>query len=190
MGALGAFYTGAAAHEGGVLARGEQPVGVVSYRDLQAGQLATPPESRGRIAGREEVERYRIREGDILIGARGTEPKVAQVPPGYPEAYLSNTLLGFRPRIRAVGDLLTFYLQSPLGQQQLRSLSRGSTIVLSLTASTLQDLPIPLPPRDKQEQIVALHRAFTEWQAADAEIARRRKALMNDIVHLSFNEAE
>ena len=101
----------------------------------------------------EEMRRYTVFEGDVLVSVMGTIGKVAVVPPDAPPGIINPRLVRYR-----CGDLIQpRYLQSVLmcqkHQEHLVLESNGTTMD-GLNMVTLGRVPIPTPPIDEQTQIL------------------------------------
>ena len=101
----------------------------------------------------EEMRRYTVFEGDVLVSVMGTIGKVAVVPPDAPPGIINPRLVRYR-----CGDLIQpRYLQSVLmcqkHQEHLVLESNGTTMD-GLNMVTLGRVPIPTPPLDEQTQIL------------------------------------
>lgn len=101
----------------------------------------------------EEMRRYTVSEGDVLVSVMGTIGKVAVVPPEAPPGIINPRLVRYR-----CGDLIQpRYLQSVLmcqkHQEHLVLESNGTTMD-GLNMVTLGRVPIPTPPIDEQTQIL------------------------------------
>ena len=101
----------------------------------------------------QEMRRYTVFEGDVLVSVMGTIGKVAVVPLDAPPGIINPRLVRYR-----CGDLIQpRYLQSVLmcqkHQEHLVLESNGTTMD-GLNMVTLGRVPIPTPPIDEQTQIL------------------------------------
>ncbi|AOR33532.1 N-6 DNA methylase [Streptomyces fodineus] len=124
-----------------------------------------PETARGLI-------KYRIATDDILVTRTGTVGRVALVTDGE-SGWLYNTHL---LRVRAHDAALAPYLLACLSHRRsadwLERRAAGTTGMRSITVRTLQDLPVSLPPLDRQREIGAALKAVDEKIRAHEEIVR------------------
>ena len=101
----------------------------------------------------EEMRRYTVFEGDVLVSVMGTIGKVAVFPPDAPPGIINPRLI----RYRCGDQIQPRYLQSVLmcqkHQEHLLLESNGTTMD-GLNMATLGGVPIPTPPIDEQAQIL------------------------------------
>lgn len=105
--------------------------------------------------------RHLLREDDLLIYAKGEHNRVVRYRESFGPAAASSLFSVLRLMHFGVDvEYLRWFLNHPLTQQRLRSLSRGSGIP-SLSKAALKDLMIPVPPLERQRAIV---RTYTQWE--------------------------
>jgi type I restriction enzyme S subunit len=101
----------------------------------------------------EEMRRYTVCEGDVLVSVMGTVGKVAVVPADAPPGIINPRLVRYR-----CGDLIQpRYLQSVLmcqTHQRHLALESNGTTMDGLNMVTLGRVPIPTPPVDEQAKIL------------------------------------
>lgn len=121
---------------------------------------------------------YQVREGDVIVSARGSNIKVAVIPPHKEPILLSQNFIGIRPTGNSVDPLfLQAYLESPIGQYQLSSLMGGSTVPV-LNQKLLGELEILIPSLEVQETAA---RQYEEAKKRyENVISKAQKQLMND----------
>lgn len=121
---------------------------------------------------------YQVREGDVIVSARGTNIKVAVIPPHEETILLSQNFIGIRPTKNSVNpSFLQAYLESPVGQYQLSSLMGGSSVPV-LNQKLLGELEIFIPSLEVQET-AAIQYKEAKNRYEDA-ISKAQKQLMND----------
>ena len=100
-----------------------------------------------------KVTNYLLKEGDLLIPARGTAIRTAIFnEQSYPCIASSNVIV-----IRASDDSLSttylkLFLDSPLGRKMLIARQQGTT-VMNISYKELNNMVIPFPSQEEQEQI-------------------------------------
>lgn len=96
----------------------------------------------------------KIRKNDILYCLRGSLGKTAIYRENGPAA-IASSLVIIRPRNECNADYLYHFLASPLGQREIRKYDNGSSQP-NLSATSLKNYLLPLPPLDKQRRIAAI----------------------------------
>jgi restriction endonuclease S subunit len=130
-----------------------------------------------------------IREGDILLAARGDPAPVVmadeEIWGAFPTADIY--LIRANTQVADAGYLLAF-LRSQTAQSTLRE-STGGTMLPRIPKKALDDIELDLPPLGRQRQIGALailldHRAALLGRRLDAE-RRWRDQLLNQLIQAS-----
>ena len=132
-----------------------------------------------------KVTNYLLKDGDLLIPARGTAIRVAIFKEQtYPCIASSNVIV-----IRAIDESLsTTYLKlffdSPLGRKMLITRQQG-TAVMNISYKELNNIEIPLSSVEEQKQIAdtytrefevykkAIQEAESRWSSVLAELQER-----------------
>ncbi len=134
------------------------------------------------------LAKYRLLAGDILVARTGTVGRVALVT-GEESGWLYNTHLF---RVRAKDPTQAPYLLARLSHHSTRNwLERraaGTTGMRSITLRTLQDLPVLLPPVDRQQEIGAALQAVDEKIRAHEEAVRAAADLRGTLVDLLLSD--
>lgn len=124
------------------------------------------------------LDSYRIRAGDVLLTARGTQLKVALVDASTDGAVVSANLLCIRPRPeRLLPGALAAWLQTPPGHAALTDRFHSTTGLLALTTPVVRALPVPVPSEAVQAQAAALFDATRVGYIAARRAADARRAL-------------
>jgi type I restriction enzyme S subunit len=118
------------------------------------------------------LSKYRVLADDILVTRTGAVGRTALVTV-HESGWLYNTHL-FRVRAHdpAQSPYLLAYLSHRTVGDWLERRAAGTTGMRSITVRTLQDLPVALPPLDRQREIGAALRAVDEKIRAHEEIVR------------------
>ncbi|MFP7673710.1 restriction endonuclease subunit S [Marivita sp. S0852] len=104
----------------------------------------------------EEMARFSVNPGDIIMSCSGTMGKVAKVPESAPVGIINQALLKISPLGKIYPDFLMLWMESPGFQDQLSSTTMGVAIKNVASVKTLKGMPIPLPPLEEQQRIVAV----------------------------------
>lgn len=145
-----------------------------------------------------EIEKYLLREGDIVISRAGSVGFSMLITRPEPAVFASY-LIRFTPLINT--KYVSYFLQSPLYWQAITDMSAGIAIP-NVNARKLKEIPFPLPPPDEQESIVArIEELFTQLDAGvtalkrvQAQLNRYKasvlKAYLNEGTKLSIHKEE
>ena len=99
-----------------------------------------------------KITNYLLKEGDVLIPARGTAIRTATFrEQSYPCIASSNVIV-IRPENKMLNSTyLKLFLDSPLGEKMISSVQQGSTII-NISYKDLNDLEIPVPSIEEQQK--------------------------------------
>ncbi|WP_328340438.1 restriction endonuclease subunit S [Streptomyces violaceus] len=118
------------------------------------------------------LRRYRIAAGDILLTRTGTVGRAGLVTTDE-DGWLYNThLLRVRAHDPAQAPYLLAFISHRRAADWLDRRAVGTTGMRSITVRTLADLPVSLPPLDRQRDIGAALTAVDEKIRAHEEIVR------------------
>ena len=162
---------------------GGEPTPVINVADLRDGSLAPGDGLSTALLDRgASVDRYRVREGDILVTSRGTQLRVARVESESVGAVASSNLIIVRPGPALAAPLVFALLRSPWGQAQLLSRSRSSSAAIALTAKDVGALTVPVPPVELQQQLADLVETAERVHAAATAAADLRRTVAREVV--------
>ena len=118
-----------------------------------------------------DLEKYLIKDGDILIsrtGSIGVNYLVVKPEP----AVFASYLIRFRPRKTISTKYLKYYLQSPAYWRAINAGKKGIA-VQNVNAKMLSRIPIPVAPLAVQQEIVAeIEKQFSRLDEAVANLQR------------------
>lgn len=158
--------------------QGMDVVPIVSVGDLHEGSVPPTDALPVRELDAQSIdERYRLREGDLLITARGSQLKVAWTQEFSAGAVASSTLLVIRPGARLSAPLLYAVLSSDEGRSRLSARAKRSTSTLALTVRDAGEVQIPVPPREVQEIIGKLVEVGEEQFRISMKLATAQRLL-------------
>jgi restriction endonuclease S subunit len=152
----------------------------VTVKDLSDGFL--PPISdlqKADMPTTSQIERFSLREGDVVISARGSI-KVAGVQKEHAGALAGANLIVVRPGRALKPPLVLAFLRHPLTISKLEALTAGTT-VSSLNLSTVSRLRLNVPPIHKQGQIADLVQLADQHYAAARRAAEVRLQLAQEV---------
>lgn len=142
---------------------------VINPLHLVAGRIK--PNAKARVSKEKvaELSRHKLQLGDIVFARRGDLGRSAVVTEREVGWLCGTGSMLFRPLQEVHPEFISRLIGTPMYKGLLVASSIGSTMA-NLNPKTFSALPIVLPPRPEQDQIVAFLRA------QDAHIARFIKA--------------
>ncbi len=138
-------------------------INVIQMRDLP--HIGNEIDLEGLV--RTDLNRLRriqiLRAGDLIFRSRGLTFTSVMVERPLGNTVIAAPLVRIRPDITVVDpSYLLWCINSPVIQRHLRSRAEGSG-VLAVNLSELNDIRIPLPPRERQRRIARIaHLAMQE----------------------------
>ncbi|HYO72048.1 MAG TPA: restriction endonuclease subunit S [Archangium sp.] len=133
--------------------------------DLRETQRVQPPTGV-------EGTRTKTRPDDILISITADVGMVGLVRPSLGEAYINQHIALARPVLGLNAAYLAWFLTSPRGKSQLRSMERGAT-KKGLGLDDIRAVKFPIAPLPEQERIVGeIEKQFTRLDAGVAALKR------------------
>lgn len=134
---------------------GPDGVPVISPPDLTAHHTVDTRRLR-RVPWDEtkRLSRFSLREGDILIVRQGALGRLALIEAEHATWFYGSSCLRIRPqRERLLPEYLVSYLSYPPVQRVMLSQSIPGTVP-SLNSAMLKELPVTVPPLDRQHAVV------------------------------------
>lgn len=102
----------------------------------------------------EELRRFRVQSGDLLISCSGTVGRVSIVMDDDPDGIISQALLILRPQSgEIIPEYLRWFLSTREGKNALTNASHGSVQVNIAPRATVESIEIPTPDLRTQEAI-------------------------------------
>lgn len=157
-------------------------IAYINLKDLKNGIISSDNLDIIPISDSNALQRYQIRQGDILIASRGAQPKVAIVQAELNKfTVASQNIITIRLSQELSPVLLKFYLESPAGSRQLRSRAFFSKTQYILTVSALSEMEVPVPPQEIQDQLVKLLSSVDKQHSLSVRAADLRKQIMENL---------
>lgn len=129
-----------------------------------------------------DVDRYRVRAGDVLMSARSTSLKTAIVPPELEGTVINATVLGIRCLPVLEPRILVAWLEGDVGRAALEASAQSGTSQMNLTLGAVAKITVPVPVVETQKQLAAILVAADEAYLAAIQAAEIRRRLAKDII--------
>ncbi|WVN79231.1 restriction endonuclease subunit S (plasmid) [Rhodococcus sp. M8-35] len=127
-------------------------VPVINPTHIQRGRIVPDDSITVTPEKAEDLARYRLAAGDIVLGRKGEVDKSALVD-GQSAGYVCGSdAMALRPAAGTVPDYLWWFLQSAEAHSQLEFWSVGAT-VSGLNQTTIRKVRLPLPGEQEQRRI-------------------------------------
>jgi len=139
----------------------------------------------------EKIEKYSLREGDVLFPAKGTKNVSGVYQTRVGRAAASTSLFVIRIKDEFLDDLrpeyLSWFLNHPRTQKLLKAQAKGSSPP-SISIKTLYDLIIQVPTTATQEQILRIHSLRIRENELTQKIEElKERHLQNRLYHSTNN---
>jgi len=102
----------------------------------------------------EEMKRFELKSGDLIMSCSGTMGKIAIVPENIQQGVINQALLKISPNKNVMGEYIARLLSSKYFQDILTKLSGGAAIKNVPAVSVLKDIEVPVPSIKNQKLII------------------------------------
>ena len=138
-------------------------------------------------AARAQISRYTVSTGDVFISIAGTVGRISLIPAELDGAFLTENAA----KISVDSDLvlpqfLKFALSSPQGQEEISSLTVGSTQP-KLALQSIKSIRIPLPPLSEQRAVAEVLGALDDKIAANNKTIQLADSLTSALAEDAFS---
>jgi type I restriction enzyme S subunit len=124
----------------------------------------------------DEMSRFELAPGDLIMSCSGTMGKIAIVPLGIQKGIINQALLKLSPKENLDPKFLKFWMESRNFQLQIEELSQGAAIKNMASVKILKEISVPMPLPKEQKRIIAiLDQAFADIDKARATAERNLK---------------
>ncbi|WGI18164.1 restriction endonuclease subunit S [Methanonatronarchaeum sp. AMET-Sl] len=135
----------------------------------------------------DEMKRFSVEAGDLLISCSGTLGKIARVPEDYEKGVINQALLKFSVDEDIFSTAyMKYFLQSNIGQRQLVLSSRGSAIKNMAPMGFIKCSKIFQPSKEEQEKIsdtlLTIDEKIDAEENRKKQLQRLKKGLMQDLL--------
>ena len=133
-----------------------------------------------------ELKRSKVRAGDILMNIVGPPlGKTALIPKGFPEANVNQAIAIYRIDDPLIREYFAEYLRTDLAQKWLVKRTKKTSGQQNLTLHVVQQLPVPIPPKEVLGTYVMTAREFASARCAIEGVLKDAvalgTALMNEL---------
>lgn len=128
---------------------------LLTVRALTASGIDVRELMQANIDGR-NLEKYRVKAGDVVLSSRSTSVRTAVVPPELEGTIINATLIGIRCLPELDPRLLVALFNHPTGRAALENVSQSATHQMNITVSGLNRIEVPVPPPEEQRHLVEL----------------------------------
>lgn len=166
----------------------EASVPVLHPRDLAAPDPTDLTQlERGAVTDSPRRSRAKVRAGDVLITARGTQFRSMVVPPAWEGAVATANLLLVRLGPDLLPEVLEAYLGSSAGSRAVQARSQSSAAgMFMITAHAIARLPVVVPPVPVQRELVRFARAAKATLAASERRLHLRREMISGVLEAVF----
>lgn len=143
----------------------------------------------------QELEKWRLLEGDVLVvegnGSSEQIGRTAVFRGEIEDCVHQNHIIRIRPdNQRLLPDYLNLLLNSPVGQREMKRLSRTSSGLFHLSVGRIASLSVPLLPVEEQHQIITyltvLEEHIDDLKRLQSETSAELDALLPSILDKAF----
>ncbi len=158
------------------VSRDENGTKILRLADVQNGRICKDNITCYDLSKRENIQRYKIQPGDVLISCKGQAIKLCIVTEDIPVLFSHDFLVIRCDRTKLSPQYLFYYFQSPIGQTAVQQIQMGSSIPM-IRATDLERLPlhyIPLALQTKYSEELLSENIRLDQQFASLNEQRQR----------------
>lgn len=135
----------------------------------------------------EQLKRYTVRSGDVLISIMGTTGRCVVVPADIPPAINTKHICAITPKGSRIDStfLRAAFLWHPGSLAHLRRQTKGS-IMDGLNMSIIKAMPIPVPPLEDQQEFAGKVERVTACRRAIDRVAETDEQLFASLQSRAF----
>ncbi|TDD66968.1 N-6 DNA methylase [Actinomadura rubrisoli] len=157
-------------------------VPVITARQIRDRRIRSDDLGHAPAAFAKSASQYRVRPGDIVSVRTGVVSRTALVEEAQAGWLLGRGCLLLRPGGGILPSYLLHYLAHPRAVEWVLR-SATSSVLPTINVRRLRELPVMVPPKAEQEEIVALLDALDEKAAVHTEIARTTQGMHASALH-------
>jgi len=146
---------------------------LVNVKDIRCGKIDSEHVETVNVRETDALDRNRLEAGDLVVTVKGQNFKAAVADKAVEGYVISANLIALKLNGRVNPELVAAYLNSPPGQREIHARAAGG-IVKGLNSKGLLEIPVPVPPAEKQEQLVKYLKLINEY----GDILEKEQALI------------
>ena len=124
----------------------------------------------------QEMKRFAVNAGDIIMSCSGTMGKTSIVPDDYERGIINQALLKLTTNNEVINRYIKLYMDSKWFQDGLKKQTAGGAIQNVASVSVLKNIKLPVPSISEQQRIVDILDKFeASIQNLEAQLAQREK---------------
>ena len=139
----------------------------------------------------DEMKRFEIRSGDLIMSCSGTMGKIAIAPQNVKQGIINQALLKLTPKKNLSSGFLKYWMESNSFQEQIASHSKGVAIKNVASVKVLKKINVPVPQPDVQHNVVImLNNYLRKTQHLQSIYQQKLNALQElkqSILHKAFS---
>lgn len=167
----------------------DEQIAVVLPKHLRHRRVSDVVESRISCEEARRLERFLLKEGDILLTRTGTVGPLGLVEAAEAGSLYSGTFIRLHSFARGVDShFVLAFLALPATQAWIKGRA-GMTTVASITTKAVGQLPILLPPPDEQRRIGDILSALDSQIVAHHQVMRTAERAHDDLANLLMEVA-
>ncbi|WP_237701156.1 N-6 DNA methylase [Maribacter sp. HTCC2170] len=101
-----------------------------------------------------EMKRFELKSGDLIMSCSGTMGKVAIVPKSFEKGIINQALLKLSPNPSIDVNFLKYWMESKVFKLKIEELSMGAAIKNVASVKILKEIMVPIPPIEIQKRII------------------------------------
>lgn len=102
----------------------------------------------------DEMQRFELKSGDVIMSCSGTMGKVAIVPPNVKKGIINQALLKLTPNKNIDREFLKRWMESTHFLNEIAKFSKGAAIKNVASVKILKEIKLHLPQEEKQMELV------------------------------------
>ena len=103
----------------------------------------------------DEMKRFSVAPGDLIMSCSGTFGKLAIIPEGSPKGIINQALLKIQVNESVDVKYLKYVMESPLVQSSIESKAQGTSLKNVPSVDEIKAIEVPLPNLNIQKKLVA-----------------------------------
>jgi len=133
-----------------------------------------------------EMKRFELNSGDLIMSCSGTMGKIAIVPPGIKKGIINQALLKLTPNKNLSRVFLKYWRESKSFQNSLKLFSQGAAIQNVASVKILKEIKIPLPSMNIQNQFASIVEKIESIKQKQSKATEEINTLFDALMQKAF----